>query len=359
VIDEREVVQHAADRLAPPEPAFDRLLRRRDRKQRNQRISAGVIGVAVFVAALGIIARDMGWGFNVTPVGPSPSTAPMPARGLTGIAPKGAEPSRPVHGELIVGFSFGHTEGDPGRYDVNVYADGRLIWRRLGDISEGTSTTGWLEQRLTPEGVELMRAEVLATGLFDRGDVHFVEAQGLYFGDIRVSNGSGSSTRVSWGGIGVDEPSATTPTAEQAAELHQLDERFAAPDAWLPAAAWADEVARPFVPSSYSVCYGTESDHEVRFDDLLSPFPVTIRSLLASYDPTPEVIDQPAPSPSIYRWCSTVTTDEARSLNHIFVKEHFQGAADTFGVHFLRLHARDPSWGEVTLEITPRLPDDR
>ena len=37
VIDEREIVRVAVERLAPPEPSYERLVRRRDRKRRNQR----------------------------------------------------------------------------------------------------------------------------------------------------------------------------------------------------------------------------------------------------------------------------------------------------------------------------------
>jgi hypothetical protein len=54
VIDERDLEQ--AERIfPPPEGSFDRFLRRRDRKRRNRRIAAGVVGIAVFVAAVWIV----------------------------------------------------------------------------------------------------------------------------------------------------------------------------------------------------------------------------------------------------------------------------------------------------------------
>ncbi len=58
MIDEREIVRRAAEALTPPEPSFDRLLHRRDRVQRNRRIRAGVLGIAVAIAVgwLGIEA---------------------------------------------------------------------------------------------------------------------------------------------------------------------------------------------------------------------------------------------------------------------------------------------------------------
>lgn len=54
MIDERDLEQ--AERIfPPPEGSFDRFLRRRDRKRRNRRIAAGVVGIAVFVAAVWIV----------------------------------------------------------------------------------------------------------------------------------------------------------------------------------------------------------------------------------------------------------------------------------------------------------------
>ena len=50
MIDEREIVRRAAEALTPPEPSFDRLLHRRNRVQRNRRIRAGVLGIAVAIA---------------------------------------------------------------------------------------------------------------------------------------------------------------------------------------------------------------------------------------------------------------------------------------------------------------------
>jgi Tol biopolymer transport system component len=50
VIDEREILRRAAETLTPPEPSFDRLMHRRDRVQRNRRVRAGVLGIAVAIA---------------------------------------------------------------------------------------------------------------------------------------------------------------------------------------------------------------------------------------------------------------------------------------------------------------------
>jgi WD40-like Beta Propeller Repeat len=59
MIDERERYERAFQQFQMPEPAWDRLIRRRDRKRRNQRIAAGVVGIAVFVAAVWAVTSGL------------------------------------------------------------------------------------------------------------------------------------------------------------------------------------------------------------------------------------------------------------------------------------------------------------
>ena len=53
--DTKEQLQRARSQFPPPEGVMDSLIRRRDRKRRNQRIAAGVVGIAVFVAAVWVV----------------------------------------------------------------------------------------------------------------------------------------------------------------------------------------------------------------------------------------------------------------------------------------------------------------
>jgi hypothetical protein len=83
VIDQ-ESVERAADRFKAPEGSFERLILRRDRKRRNQRIAAGVVGIAVFVAAVWIVTSGLSLDRSTPAVpgsktGPA-ETAPPPAR---------------------------------------------------------------------------------------------------------------------------------------------------------------------------------------------------------------------------------------------------------------------------------------
>ena len=83
MIDERERYERAFQRFQMPEPAWDRLIRRRDRKRRNQRIAAGVVGIAVFVTAIWIVTTGGSLNRSETPPtpgdgGPSVGVRDMP-----------------------------------------------------------------------------------------------------------------------------------------------------------------------------------------------------------------------------------------------------------------------------------------
>jgi hypothetical protein len=195
-----------------PEPAWDRLVGRRDRKRRNQRIAAGVVGIAVFVAAVWIVTNGLSFDRTQTPAAPGPAetgptetgptvTGPVTGHtgdpssvGFAGLPPKGATPSEPLRGELVMSDSGGHPW-----YAVNVYADGRLIWSRqvhVDGFGWGPLVSRWIEQRLTPEGVELLRSGAVPLG----------------------------------------------------GQFENLGEQ-------LPVSAWEDPKLRPYVPSRYGACF--------------------------------------------------------------------------------------------------------
>jgi hypothetical protein len=77
-----DVLERFAPMFETPETSFEDFLRRRDRKRRNQRVAAGVLGIAVFaLGALGFV-RLLGSeeGPVIGPaVPPSPTAAPRPS----------------------------------------------------------------------------------------------------------------------------------------------------------------------------------------------------------------------------------------------------------------------------------------
>jgi hypothetical protein len=144
--------------------------------------------------------------------------------------------------DVVLDFSFGHTDMDVPRFGMTVHADGRVITRRVGMPDK---PDGRFVQRLTPEGVELVTSEVLSTGLFEQ-DLHLGGARGLHYGAATVLDGD-RLVRLSWGvvwGNACPEGAvAMMPSGEQASALKRLDSRLE-DLAWLPESAWEDEVAR-------------------------------------------------------------------------------------------------------------------
>jgi hypothetical protein len=366
VIDEHELVRRAVERLAPPEPAFDRLLDRRDRRRRNER-TAALVGIAVFAATAWAVANSEPRR-TVQPAVPRPTTVRVPEPvpeatypgpvGLTGLPSPGSTPSSPTKGQLVLHFGFAHTAGDPGNFRLNLYEDGRLIWNRLGDGRTRTAKpTGWIEQRLTAEGVDLIRSEVLSTGLFDR-DLHFSGGEGLFSGAVEVQDGD-LRVLVTWGDVGaidLDGVERVVPTREQATALRRLDARLLNTAAWLPASAWEDQELRPFVPSMFSICYDTEAD--IGLEGVLAQFPREADDLLRSWQPTYEAIRGGADSPTgIDIWCSRAPTEQARSLARVLDDARSQEIEGQGELGYV-FGGDDPETADVILWFGAVLPHD-
>ena len=162
---------------------------------------------------------------------PSPDTIDRSYRdvGIIGLPPLGATPSDSTETELIETF---WRPGPPYKGAAFLYEDGRLIWNEY--FAEANSrSTGWLEQSLTDEGIELLRALALETNS--------------------------------------DGPRLMKPE-----ELPDL----------LPARAWVDRAVRPYVPSGYAAClFVTEQENpfiesDMTPQEMLAALPRAARDLL-------------------------------------------------------------------------------
>lgn len=71
----RTALERVGDRVPVPQPAFDRFVRRRDRKVRNRRIAAGVVGMIVFAAGVIAFASVIRAGSPHRPADETPSPA--------------------------------------------------------------------------------------------------------------------------------------------------------------------------------------------------------------------------------------------------------------------------------------------
>jgi Tol biopolymer transport system component len=152
--DHTKLIERLGERYGVPDLSTDQLLNRRDRKRRNQRIAAGVVGIAVFVAAIWIVTSVSPLDRSETSVGPAgdvtgPAVETGPAE--TGPAETGPAETGPKQGiaalpvtatdylvDLETGASTPLPESIVGTEDVTsdyaVSPDGsRLTYVRRGD----------------------------------------------------------------------------------------------------------------------------------------------------------------------------------------------------------------------------------
>jgi hypothetical protein len=205
---------------------------------------------------------------------------------FVGLPPVEATPSAPESGELVIQYWI-DPDGIKGGFAGGqgwVYADGRLI--TLGN-------NGFLERRLTPEGVELLRSEIVSTGRFD----HHQPAPRLAspHSVIQVRIGE-RLVRAQWGcpGCPADFPKG-------------LGERIVDAESWLPASAWKDRQIRAYVASRYAISYYAYPQ-ALGPSRVLSLLPAAAEDLLRDKDAVSEYWN---PSP---HYVSDLTTEEARAL---------------------------------------------
>ena len=172
---------------------------------------------------------------------PKPSTVPLAAS------------------QLVLHLDSWREERDEDRTDVAIYADGRVI---RGPDERG----GYLEQRLTPEGVERLRSRALSTGLFER-DLLALGTGVVGSGHIKAFRGDrlvivawGTNPRVDFdrpaqqerdvvSGLGPEDRFVRASSA-QAAEVTELANFLRDPTTWgLTDDMYLQREITPFIPS--------------------------------------------------------------------------------------------------------------
>jgi hypothetical protein len=219
----------------------------------------------------------------------------LPPKGATRSAPEsaGPTPTTPASGELVLSYwgpAAGNSDygrGGVGKSRIWVYADGRLIFLREAAIPEGANQlfTGFLEQRLTPKGAELLRSEIVSAASL--GHEPPADGEPVPFGtDIQVRTGN-RLVRV-----------------DRASGLERLVARLTDPASWLPASAWQDREITAYEPSRYAVCYG--APQRIEPSRIFSLLPAPAVALLRTKERKEEG------ATGLY--CSDATTQEAREL---------------------------------------------
>jgi hypothetical protein len=225
--------------------------------------------------------------------------------GFAGLPPVGARPSSPERGNLVLTISQCTT--GPWFDGLTVLADGRLIWAVSGHV---------VEQRLTPEGVELMRSELLGSGLLDTHNDED-ECEASYYGHMQV---------------GDDEYESEFGAAIDDARIARL----ANPWSWLPASAWADREIKAFVASEYSF-----SIRNGTVDQLADRLPSAALFLRSK--------QWEGQTSAVY---TGLTTDEVRTLAAALDAAGFVAGIDEYGY----LVYDDET--SMRVQMRPRLPDE-
>lgn len=255
----REAPQQAPDRVL--DAALERVEAQPQRRGWRQRFFGGTaMAMTIRSAAVGaaiVVAVVVGLQLTrpTTNVGPSPIPSPsaQPSEASPSPPTDTAQPSpstKPGAAALAVQLLGG---GELGSYHrLTILDDGRVI---TGDPSGQTAP---LERRLTPAGIQLVRDEMAATGLTDV-TANFapvpnpgIEPPGFIgdLGTLEIVQPGGSKVVISWNLYGDPEHTYFQPQPEAEA-LQALGVRLTTLEAWLPALAWADASAAPYVPADY------------------------------------------------------------------------------------------------------------
>jgi hypothetical protein len=278
-------------------------------------------------------------------------------RGFIGLPPMGASPSTPESGELVVhweGFTGTHAAGTHAIFRAWLYADGRFIWDRRehdsdprGGIPEGANAliSGYLEQRLTPEGVELVRSAVAELFARARAVLETVPAvngwppavgrlallvPSDYPTDASVQVPDGDRlVRLGWTGFGGNAKrdawvrehlDGTLASAEQLSALRRVDALLTDPASVLPLSAWAVRDVRAYVPTHYAVCIDTSPPKDA--SQVLSLLPGRAADLLRDTSRTSrggEVVEAREGGRTVVlgssvTYCFKVGTEDAREV---------------------------------------------
>jgi hypothetical protein len=258
---------------------------------------------------------------------------------FAGLPPEGAHASTPTTGKLMLSLITFPSSS------LYLYADGRMIWQRWthsGDpvvIPDGARMvdTSYVQQRLTPQGVQLVVSRILSTGLFAHNlSLHVPHHAGMSdqvrSGDRMVAVHALPFVDPSWN----ERIPKATPA--QARGLAQIAAFLADPAAWLPATAWADREVRAFVPSHYAAAFDRSAPD-------MAKLPSSLRGLLIQHKQL------------LRHGYQVVTTGEARALLQALVDAGIPPATNhaysiDFGLEGLRGIPSD-------LHFSPVLPADR
>ena len=271
------------------------------------------------VAAVVAVAAFIGYQFSNLPpdVGgsPSPSAEATQSQTPAPTASNSPTPSGdPAVGTLVLRLDSS-IDFSGLSHVVTVEADGRII-----TTDDREAANPFVERRLTAAGIQLLRDELDGTGLTDTSANYAPVAKpgveppgrGAVVHTLKVGLAAGGTAVISWVGVADDEDLYYEPSPEREA-LDRLAVRlnpFA--DQWLPANAWADATAAPYVPARYHMLI-EKVEWGGALDELPVESSVVAWPLEASIDDFGEAMESPALGLDTAR-CGVISADEATAV---------------------------------------------
>jgi hypothetical protein len=176
--DPRVVLEQVRDQMVPPEGGFDRLRALRSRRRRNQRLTAGVVAVTVFVGSALLMMRALSRGSERPAGSIHRSSAPPAAFSL---------PS-----DAIV-FSSAESDSLDARIELAfVRAGGGTVVTLTDAQSKGMVAA---EPRWSPDGARIAFVMSPRGRLHSRADIYVMNADGS---DLRQLTDTVDSSAPAW-----------------------------------------------------------------------------------------------------------------------------------------------------------------
>jgi len=242
--DYTDALERIGKRVPMPEPALDRMVRRRERRHRNRRVTAGGFGSVITILLMLALVNVMPMNEREVRETPVPTTVDEVGPPDL-LPPAGSEPTPGGAGRLLFWYMGGTARGMT--QFMFLYADGRLL-TNSGE-NDTAMDTRWVERRLTHDGVRRMLDAVAAANLPPAGALVAPGSKGWH----QFSVDPGFDSVVRWGPRGWVSHADIVAEPAASAALDLLGERLTDPQGWLPSSDWERAEPLTFVPANYLV----------------------------------------------------------------------------------------------------------
>ncbi|MET0888358.1 MAG: hypothetical protein ABWX92_18125 [Mycetocola sp.] len=236
----RQSDSHDAEFTVEPDRGGEALIEeaRQHARTRRRRTKIGAVVIAALLSVTW--AAVLAFGFVGTPGTSEPGLGAPLAEGVR---------ANPVPSAELVASFYTHWSAGKDQF-IYVYDDGRVVFMQRG----------WQQRVLTTEGVELLRAEIIASGIL--GPSRYAEAHQF---------GSGAFVQLRIDGVLTAAWQPPRTADHEVDAFNRVINQLSNFDHWLPAEAWARPEMVAYVPSGYAVCVSGENTSFPSVHDAMLP----------------------------------------------------------------------------------------